>query len=71
MPLPTRPDLSFCFDCDIDGAGKYLDIFCQKSGTAKHYVQKWMPIVAAVKSVKGNEKEREFFLSCVNVKDDE
>ncbi|MCI5970413.1 MAG: phosphotransferase [Oscillospiraceae bacterium] len=63
--------LSFCLDGDIDGAGKYLDIFCQKSGTAKHYVQKWMPIVAAVKSVKGNEKEREFFLSCVNVTDDE
>ena len=62
--------LSFCLDGDIDGAGKYLDIFCQKSGTAKHYVQKWMPIVAASQSAEGNEKEREFFLSRVNVTED-
>ena len=30
-----------------------------KSNTAKQYVQKWMPIVAASQSVKGNDKERE------------
>lgn len=54
---------------DIDGAHKYLDIFCEKSNTAKQYVQKWMPIVAASQSVKGNEKEREFLLSWVDVVD--
>ena len=54
---------------DIDGAKKYLDLFCQKSNTAKQYVQKWMPIVAASQSVKGNEKEREFLMSWVNDKD--
>ena len=47
----------------------YLDLFCTKSDTAKQYVQKWMPIVAASQSVKGNEKEREFLLSWVNVVD--
>ena len=53
----------------MEGAEKYLDLFCQKSGTAKHYVQKWMPIVAASQSVKGNAKEREFLLSWANVVD--
>lgn len=48
-------------------AEKYLNIFCQKSDTAKQYVQKWMPIVAASQSVKGNEEEREFLISWVDV----
>ena len=52
-----------------NGAKKYLDLFCKKSNTAKQYVQKWMPIVAASQSVKGNEKEREFLLSWVDVVD--
>jgi hypothetical protein len=33
------------------------------------YVQKWMPIVAASQSVKGNEKEREFLRSWIDVVD--
>ena len=47
----------------------YLDTFCEKSGTAKKYVQKWMPIVAASQSVKGNDHEREFLMRWVNVVD--
>ena len=65
----ARTYLLFWLNGDIDGAKKYLDLFCQKSDTAKQYVQKWMPIVAASQSVKGNEKEREFLLSWVNVVD--
>lgn len=65
----ARTYLLFWLEGDIDGAKKYLDIFCQKSNTAKQYVQKWMPIVAASQSVKGNEKEREFLLSWVDVVD--
>ncbi|MBR3815672.1 MAG: phosphotransferase [Clostridia bacterium] len=65
----ARTYLLFWLHGDIDGAKKYLDLFCQKSDTAKQYVQKWMPIVAASQSVKGNEKEREFLLSWVNVVD--
>ena len=48
-------------------ADKYLQLFCKKSNTAKQYVQKWMPIVAASQSVKGKEEERDFLLSWVNV----
>ena len=65
----ARTYLLFWLAGDISGAKKYLDLFCEKSHTAKQYVQKWMPIVAASQSVKGNEKEREFLLSWVDVVD--
>ena len=65
----ARTYLLFWLNGDIEGAKKYLDLFCQKSNTAKQYVQKWMPIVAASQSVIGNEHEREFLLSWVDVVD--
>ena len=65
----ARTYLLFWLNGDIDGAKKYLDLFCKRSDTARQYVQKWMPIVAASQSVKGNAKEREFLLSWVNVVD--
>lgn len=63
----ARTYMLFWLNGDIDGAEKYLDLFCQKSGTEKKYVQKWMPIVAASQSVKGNVHEREFLMSWVDV----
>ena len=65
----ARTYLLFWLNGDISGAKKYLDLFCEKSETAKQYVQKWMPIVAASQSVKGNSQEREFLLSWVDVVD--
>ncbi|MBQ8204165.1 MAG: phosphotransferase [Clostridia bacterium] len=65
----ARTYLLFWLNGDEQGAKKYLDLFCQKSNTAKQYVQKWMPIVAASQSVKGNEHERELLLSWVDVVD--
>ncbi len=65
----ARTYLLFWLNGDIQGAERYLELFCKKSDTAKQYVQKWMPIVAASQSVKGNEKEREFLHSWVNVVD--
>lgn len=65
----ARTYLLFCLNGDTEAANTYLNIFCKKSNTAKQYVQKWMPIVAASQSVKGNEKEREFLLSWVDVVD--
>jgi tRNA A-37 threonylcarbamoyl transferase component Bud32 len=63
----ARTYLLFCLKGDTEGAEKYLDLFCEKSHTDRRYVQKWMPIVAASQSVKGNEQEREFLLRWVNV----
>ena len=65
----ARTYLLFWLEGNIEGAEKYLNLFCKKSDTAKQYVQKWLPIVAASQSVKGNEKEREFLLSWVDVVD--
>ena len=65
----ARTYLLFCLSGDKEMAKKYLNLFCKKSDTAMQYVQKWMPIVAASQSVKGNADEREFLLSWVNVVD--
>lgn len=65
----ARTYLLFWLNGDVSGAKKYLELFCMKSNTAKQYVQKWMPIVAASQSVKGNHKERELLLSWVDVVD--
>ena len=65
----ARTYLLFWLNGDIEGAKKYLDLFSRKSNTAKQYIQKWMPIVAASQSVKGNEHERALLLSWVDVVD--
>lgn len=65
----ARTYLLFYLNGDKEDAEKYLDLFSKKSDTAKQYIQKWLPIVAASQSVKGKEKEREFLLSWVNVVD--
>ena len=65
----ARTYLLFCLAGNEDMAAKYLSLFCRKSDTARQYVQKWMPIVAASQSVKGNAHERELLLSWVNVVD--
>lgn len=65
----ARTYLLFWLSGDINGAEKYLDLFCKKSDTAKQYVLKWIPIVAASQSVKGKPEEREFLLHWVNVVD--
>lgn len=48
-------------------ADKYLNLFCAKSDTAKQYVQKWLPIVAASQSVKGKPEERELLQKWIDV----
>lgn len=65
----ARTYLLFWLDGDIQGAEKYINAFCKKTDTAKQYVQKWIPIVAASQLSKGNEKEREFLLNWIDVVD--
>lgn len=65
----ARTYLLFCLSERVDLAEQYLTLFCEKSGTARQYVQHWMPIVAASQSVKGNRDEREFLLSWANIAD--
>ena len=65
----ARTYLLFWLDGNIEGAKKYMELFCKKSDTAWQYIEKWLPIVAASQSVKGNAEEREFLLSWVDVVD--
>lgn len=50
-------------------ADLYLKIFCRKSDTAKQYVQKWLPIVAAAQMTKNNELEKDFLMRWIDVVD--
>ena len=67
----ARTYLLFSLQGKEDLAKQYLDLFCKKSDTAKQYVQKWLPIVAASQSVKGKPEEREFLLKWADVVDSE
>ncbi len=48
-------------------ADKYLTLFCQKSDTAKQYVQQWLPIVAAAQMTKKKDSEKELLTKWINV----
>lgn len=63
----ARTYLLFSLAGKTEMAEKYLKLFCLKSETAKQYVQKWIPIVAASQLSKGNESERDFLMKWIDV----
>lgn len=63
----ARTYLMFNLNNSKEIADKYLKLFCEKSDTAKQYVMKWLPIVAASQSVKGKEEEKEFLAKWIDV----
>ena len=65
----ARTYLLFHLNGQKELAEKYIKLFCQKTDTARQYVNNWLPIVAASQSVKGNPDERELLLSWANVFD--
>ena len=65
----ARTYLLFWLAGDVESAHRYMDLFCRKSDTAKQYVEKWLPIVAASQSVKGKPEERELLMHWVDVVD--
>lgn len=65
----ARTYLLFRLNKKDDIAEKYMKLFCEKTDTARQYVNQWLPIVAASQSVKGKPEEREFLLSWVNICD--
>jgi thiamine kinase-like enzyme len=65
----ARTYLRFCLDGRQDIANIYLMKFCRASDTARQYVERWLPIVAASQSVKGKPEEREFLMKWVDVLD--
>lgn len=65
----ARSFLLFSLAGKSELAEKYMNMYCKKTDTAKQYVQKWIPIVAASQSVKGHKEEREFLLNWIDVVD--
>lgn len=65
----ARTYLLFSLEGKTEVAEKYLNMFCEKTDTAKQYVQKWIPIVAASQLSKGKEDEREFLMRWIDVVD--
>ncbi|MGN0383949.1 MAG: aminoglycoside phosphotransferase, partial [Eubacterium sp.] len=52
-----------------DIADLYMDKFCKKSGTSKHYVQQWLPIVSAARLSKHFENEAELLKKWIDIVD--
>lgn len=65
----ARTYLLFWLAGDVEGSDEYLDLYCKASGNTKQEIQRWMPVVAADQSVKGNSTERDCLLTWVNVVD--
>ena len=54
---------------DAKKADMYMDMFCEKTGTEKRYVQGWLPIVAAAQLYYKRPEEKELLESWINVFD--
>jgi tRNA A-37 threonylcarbamoyl transferase component Bud32 len=64
----ARTYLLFCLQ-DQNKADMYMNLFCKKTGTAKKYVQTWLPIVAAAQLSKRRPEEAELLQQWANVCD--
>lgn len=65
----ARTYLMFYLEGKEQLAEKYLQLYCKKSDTAKQYVQKWIPIVAASRLTKAKPEEDEFLRRWIGVVD--
>lgn len=63
----SRTYLLFKLAGQNDLAQKYMKLYCELSGTTRHYVSKWLPIVAASQSVKGKPEERDLLMRWATV----
>ncbi len=59
--------LLFKLHGEEETAEKYLNLYSIKSDTAKQYIQKWVPIVAATQSLHGTPEERAMLLGWADV----
>ena len=65
----ARTYLLFRLEDDESTAEKYINLYCEKIDTAKQYVQKWLPIVAASQMVKEKPEQKEFLMHWASVVD--
>lgn len=67
----VRTYLSLRMNWGLAVAEMYIKKYCEKSNTDIDYVQKWMPIIVAAETVRGNEEQREFLKQKIDVRDHE
>lgn len=63
----ARTYLLFMLAGDTKTAEEYVNMFCKKSDTAKQYIDRWLPIVAASQMVKGKPEQREMLAKWADV----
>lgn len=63
--------LEFQLTGNLDLAEKYLDAYVSKTGTAKTYVQRWIPLVAASQLPTAKKEQAEFLKHALNIYDHE
>ena len=63
----ARTYLLFHLAGQKEKAENYLQKFAEKSGIDKHYIQKWIPIVAAAHLSKASDEEKQFLMNWINV----
>ena len=61
--------LLFTIEQKSELAEKYVELYCKKTGTDKKEIQKWIPIVAAVRKTYNKPEEQEFFNNWINIVD--
>ncbi|MGN1052606.1 MAG: phosphotransferase, partial [Candidatus Scatosoma sp.] len=57
--------LWFLYKKQKETAERYLDLYCETSGTARGYVLRFASVTAAALSAEANEDKRAFYLSYV------
>jgi RIO-like serine/threonine protein kinase len=65
----ARTYLLYRLEGEDDIAEKYFNLYCEKSDTAKQYIQEWLPIVAASQMVKEKPEQKEFLMHWASVVD--
>ena len=43
-----------------------MKLYCEKTGTERQQIERWLPLAAAALSVESRAAEREILLRCVN-----
>lgn len=57
--------LMFMLNGKPDIAEKYIELFCEKSGTSMDYVKKWIPITATAMCINRYPERRDFLMKWV------
>ncbi len=50
-----------------EAAARYLELFCERSGADSAEIKRWIPVVAAARSTRGNEADRQYLISRVTM----